>query len=441
MARKKIHEDDFWYDKLRYLVDYFVFKSYARIKYVGLENIPSDGTVILAPNHCNALMDPLVVMAATHEKKVFVARADIFKKEKIASILNFFKIMPINRRRDGIRSVKNTEETIKKSIDVLNNRTKFCILPEGTHRPKHSLLKIGKGIARVAYGAFETIEEGCNVYILPIGCEYGDYYRFRSTAHVKIGEPINITEYIRKNRDLSEHDLYEGIRSLTDEAMKDQIVYLPDDSDYEGSWALTKIGAAHLGRLDVAGRFDEDRKIIREIQQLKEEMPERMAELMAKAEQFEKDRKAAGITLNAVSRRRPVFRAVEGTLNLLVGLPLFIYHALAALPVWLPAEILVKKTEDKAFCNSLRCGIMTFVWPVVFLMEALVLFLSVRWYWALAALALALPAPIVVYDYFEMFRQGVSRWKAVFNRPLRRRFRDLSTEFENTRKELKKDKK
>ena len=74
----------------------------------------------------------------------------------LRKILTFLKIMPINRVRDGFRSVINTEETIEKSIEVLNNRVPFCILPEGMHRPMHSMLPLGKGISRIAYGANRT---------------------------------------------------------------------------------------------------------------------------------------------------------------------------------------------------------------------------------------------------------------------------------------------
>ncbi|MBR5056166.1 MAG: 1-acyl-sn-glycerol-3-phosphate acyltransferase, partial [Bacteroidales bacterium] len=149
---KKIYENGWWYDHLRYITDAYKRASYRRLKFEGIEKIPSDGSVIYAPNHCCALMDPLAVLIMKHEPVVFVARADIFSKPAIAKILNFLKIMPINRIRDGLRSVAHTAEAIDKSIEVLNNGTKFCILSEGTHRPMHSLLPIGKGIARVACG-------------------------------------------------------------------------------------------------------------------------------------------------------------------------------------------------------------------------------------------------------------------------------------------------
>ena len=77
--QKKIQDYNLWYNLLRYYVDSTLKLSYRNIRYVGRERIPTDGAIIYAPNHTNALMDALVVLAMDRRPKVFVARADIFK--------------------------------------------------------------------------------------------------------------------------------------------------------------------------------------------------------------------------------------------------------------------------------------------------------------------------------------------------------------------------
>ena len=91
---------------------------------------------------------------------VFVARADLFKINKLKKIFTFLKIMPIMRIRDGVSEVKKNDETIQKSIDVLLDKVPFCILPEGTHRAMHSLLPLGKGICRIALQTQELLPNG-----------------------------------------------------------------------------------------------------------------------------------------------------------------------------------------------------------------------------------------------------------------------------------------
>ena len=184
--KRKIQDTDSLYNILRYYVDFMLYRSFKEIKYIGLEKIPTDGAVILAPNHANALMDALVVLGRKKEPTVFVARADLFKIPILAKIFHFLKIMPIMRIRDGVSEVKKNDDTIQKSIDVLLDKVPFCILPEGTHRAKHSLLPLGKGIFRIAIQTQELLGEKAPLYIVPLGLEYGNFFRFRSTVLVQV---------------------------------------------------------------------------------------------------------------------------------------------------------------------------------------------------------------------------------------------------------------
>ena len=86
---KKIQDYDGLYAFLRHYVDYVLKLSYRKVNYNGVEKVPKDGAVIYAPNHTNALMDALLILAMDRKPKVFVARADIFKNPTLAKI---FKI-------------------------------------------------------------------------------------------------------------------------------------------------------------------------------------------------------------------------------------------------------------------------------------------------------------------------------------------------------------
>jgi len=171
-------------------------RSYRRFKYVGKENIPTDGAVIFAPNHTNALCDAMAILGIDHGQKVFVARADIFKDPKKAAILNWLKIMPISRVRDGLEEVRHNDETMNKAVDVLRDGVPFCIFAEGTHHPDRSILPLSKGIFRIALQANESFGHEKPVYIVPVGIEYGDYFHLWDSVQVTIGEPINVTSFV-----------------------------------------------------------------------------------------------------------------------------------------------------------------------------------------------------------------------------------------------------
>ena len=229
----KIQDNDWLYAFLRPYVDWIFRRSYRQFRYIGRENIPTDGAVIFAPNHTNALCDAMAVLGIDHGKKVFVARADIFKDPKKAKILTWLKIMPINRVRDGLDEVRHNDETINKAVDTLHDGVPFCILPEGTHRPKHSLLPLSKGIFRIALQANDTFGNEKPVYIVPVGLEYGDFFHLWDSLTVNIGKPINVTEFAKAHADLSYPQLMMALREELTMRMRELIIWVPDDEQYE----------------------------------------------------------------------------------------------------------------------------------------------------------------------------------------------------------------
>ena len=199
----KIQDKDRLYLFLRPYVDWLFRQSYRSFRYVGKENIPTDGAIIFAPNHTNALCDAMVILGIDARQKVFVARADIFKDPKKAKILNWLKIMPISRVRDGLDEVRHDGETINKAVDTLRDGVPFCIFAEGTHHPDRTLLPLNKGIFRIALQANESFGEEKPVYIVPVDIAYGDFFHLWNSVDVTIDAPINVTEFILQHSELS----------------------------------------------------------------------------------------------------------------------------------------------------------------------------------------------------------------------------------------------
>ena len=225
----KIQDRDGLYAFLRPYVDWMFRRSYRRFEYVGKEHIPTDGAVIFAPNHTNALCDAMAILGIDHRQKVFVARADIFKDPKKAKILNWLKIMPISRVRDGLDEVRHNDETINKAVDTLRDGVPFCIFAEGTHHPDRTILPLSKGIFRIALQANDTFGKQKPVYIVPVGIEYGDYFHLWNSVRVTIGEPINVTARVESQELKVEsypqqilalrEELTERMKGLVDERM------------------------------------------------------------------------------------------------------------------------------------------------------------------------------------------------------------------------------
>ena len=177
--RTRIHRNGHRYRFVHVHGDLCTYLSYRKIQVTGLENVPKDGAVMLAPNHSNALMDAMVILRTRRTPTVFGARADLFGNPVVAKLLTFLKILPMVRKRDGLRNVLRNVDIQEDILEVMEDGVPFCMFAEGTHRAKHSLLPVGKGIFRIAIDAARRFDKP--VYVVPVGLDYSDYFRCRST--------------------------------------------------------------------------------------------------------------------------------------------------------------------------------------------------------------------------------------------------------------------
>ena len=405
--RKNIYDKDFGYNILKPIVDWNLKHSYRKVEVRGKENIPSDGAVIIAPNHCNTLMDALVILRAFSDETVFGARADMFNNPFIAKLMYFIRILPMVRQRDGLRNVLKNYETQEIIVDTLKNKVRFCMFPEGRHRPAHSLQILGKGTFRAALAANAEFGDKMPVYIVPAGIEYGDYFRYRSTSLVTFGKPINVTETVKELNLDNEAQIMDHLRKELTAKMSELITYIDYDDDYAPKWALTKVRA-----LDFKGSLYEkmmnNRSIVAEIEKTCEENPEQMQELFAKVNAFEKERHKKGVSIYSFGKKNPVLNVIVKGLAAILGLPYLIFSGVVALPMWAIAEFLRKKIRDKAFRNTAIFGVKL-VGNIIFgIIYTILAFCMLPWPWALAFLALAGPAYSYIYDYAEFFRRWIS---------------------------------
>ena len=230
----KIWGKDRLYSFLRPYVDVCTKYSYNKAHVRG--TLPSEGAVIIAANHTSTLMDALVILRTRRKPTVFGARADIFAKPAVARILRFLRILPLARLRDGARSVLQNLETFAEIDDVLEHGVPFCLFPEGRHRPMHSLLPIGKGVARIAF----TSAGKRQTYVVPTGIEQGSYFRYRYPSTVTYGEPIDVNAFLKAHEGQSEAEIFQAFRDELFQRISALITYLPDDGNYETAWQAVK---------------------------------------------------------------------------------------------------------------------------------------------------------------------------------------------------------
>ena len=428
MYRNKIYEKDPYYSFLRPCVDRCTRLSYNKIEVRGKENIPADGAILLAPNHCNTLMDALVVLQAFGDESVFGARADMFKRQLIAKIMYFVRILPMVRQRDGLRNVLKNYETQDIIVETLEHDVRFCMFPEGRHRPAHSLLPLGKGIFRAALAANAKFGAEKPVYIVPTGLEYGDYFRYRSTCLVNFGKAINVTEFIKGQDTDNEAHLMEALRKELHARMSETKTYIPDGEDYDGKWALTRILAldsAQKGTLE--DRLQYNRYVVGQIEKAMEADPEKMAGLLEEAAEFDRKRRKHGISIWSFGKSSFLLKSVIA----LLGIPYFIFAAIASLPMWATFEFLKCRLKDRAFHNTAGFGIKLGMGWLVFIGWAVAAFCTMQWPAALLFSLLTIPSYGFFYDYVEFMRKYISDIRLMSNRKLADKFKKIKERFQN----------
>ena len=426
---RKIQDYDGLYAFLRHYVDFIVKMSYRKVQYNGLEKVPQDGAVIFAPNHTNALMDALIILAMDQKPKVFVARADIFKNPTLAKIFTFLKIMPIMRMRDGIDEVKKNNKTIEKAADVLKDKVPFCIFPEGQHQAKHSAQPLSKGIFRIAFQAQELMP-GTPLYIVPVGIQYGNFFRFRSTVNMNIGDAINVTEFVKENADKTPQEHMNIMREILAEKMKSLIMYIPNDEDYDATYEICAacmrpqrkrlLSSVPKGSIHPKlAQFEANNITRNTVFRLKEQEPQKAAELIKLGNQASRIRVRQKISLSSLTSKFPLPVRILRILLFLVTLPYTIPASILTLPSAGLCNLIFRKLKDYAFRNSIRFMMMLIVWPILLVIYWTVTFCTLPWEWALVCAALMVPAPVIAQELVRLVRLEVSDLKLLFNKKLR----------------------
>ena len=427
MGKQHIYDHDSLYSFLRPYVDWICKRSYRNTEIYGRENIPGDGAVILAPNHCNTLMDALVILRSFKGATVFGARADMFKNPVVAKIMYFLRIIPMVRQRDGLRNVLKNHESTQVIVDTVTNGVRFCMFPEGRHRPARSVMPLGKGILRAAVAANEALAGEKPVYIVPAGLEYGDYFRYRSTSLLTYGKPINVTEFVKNLNVENEAQIMEPLRKELYERMSALITFFPDDDTLDAGWVLVKMLEAKGKR---GGKLHERLARTRALAAKVKEAFSKKPEFAGKVAGFDKERRAAGLSIHSFGRKRMAGTAIIKGLASVALLPWFLFCTVVSLPMWAVFTFLKGRIKDKAFRNTAGFGVKLAMSPIMLIIWAVTGFCLFPWYIALPFVALTTVTYNSFYDCLEFFRRTSSDIRILFNSRLRNMYDNIINEYE-----------
>lgn len=121
------------YQFLRRSIKFAFFIFYRKKVVSSLENISSSGTLIIAVNHPNTLLDPLLIASQVKRKVGFLANASIFRNKIVSSIFNYLQVIPVYRKKDiKPGEIQDNSQSYRKCYEFFDNNGALLIFPEGT---------------------------------------------------------------------------------------------------------------------------------------------------------------------------------------------------------------------------------------------------------------------------------------------------------------------
>jgi 1-acyl-sn-glycerol-3-phosphate acyltransferase len=195
----------------RWLVRSLVKFYYPRIEVTGLDLVPRAGPVLLAANHANSLIDPVLLGIAARRPVHLLAKAPLFTVPVFGDALRALGMVPAYRGSDDPKQVAKNLESLAAAARALAAGKVMGIFPEGKSHDATALALVRSGAARLALRALAAGATGLQV--VPVGLNYERKERFRSAVWVKVGRPINVASWLAQHGG----DEHRAMRALTPE--------------------------------------------------------------------------------------------------------------------------------------------------------------------------------------------------------------------------------
>lgn len=163
----------------------------------GLENLPKDKPLIIAPNHSSYmehLMICCIVIPYINKKLHFIAKKEHFQgisqKSWHKIWARYVGYIPIDRSKGG-------EKALKKAVSYLKRGEMIVVYPEGTRTLTGKIQKGKTGVARLALRA--------KIPVVPLGIRgtfeilpKGKIIPKLGKAAFKFGKPMHFSKYYNK---------------------------------------------------------------------------------------------------------------------------------------------------------------------------------------------------------------------------------------------------
>lgn len=380
---------------IRALVRALLAIFYRRVDVVGRERVPVTGGLVVAANHQNGLVDPMMLISTLPRTLRPLTKSTLFKNPIIAPLLRLAHAVPVYRRQDAGGAPVDNAETFRAVSDVLRGGGAVLIFPEGVSQPEPTLMALRTGAARMV---LEAEAAGAPpVTLLPVGLVLQEPGTFRAgRGLVLVGEPVETKDCVALHRtdpSAASHRLTERLA----EALKRHIVEAEDRETLGLLRLMERVWREESGAAPTPASAEWLQRASRAYRWLRREAPADVQRFRCEVEEFAEALDELGVTPATLGREYApsvVGRyAAREIVPLALGLPLatlgIMLHALPYALLWIGIR-LARPPADTEATYKLTGGLV--LYPLAWVFQA---WLAWRWRggWALALyLVLLLPA-------------------------------------------------
>lgn len=409
------------YSLLRPFV-YISLKTYYRIDLKGLDKIPKDKPFILAPNHCNGFVDPVILPVFLSQKVRFFARGDVFKGKFAKWILNQMNTSPMYRMQEGFAEIKKNDKSFEECRSLLSANKAILIFPEGLCVQQRRIQPLKKGLSRIAFQTLEAMDYSKDILVIPAGLNYQAPTRFRSKVFLTVGKPISIKAYEEKYKQDKVRTINDFTKVL-EQKMKETAYHIsnPENdglvADMEEVYTHQLLKDKGLDSTQLKNHSIATTEIIELVNLLDEKKPELISQLKVKLGSYVKLLNSNKLR-DHLLREESINKMNFGTffleyLIIYLGMPIYLIGLLLNFPpYYIAREFANKKVRKKEFYASFRVNLSRIFWVIYFYGMLLTVALAFRNWLLLGVFALTIIVTgIFVIKYYSVMKKIFGRWR------------------------------
>ena len=297
------------------------------------------GPLLLVANHPNTLADPALIQATAGRTVRFLAKSTLFADHAVSPLIRRSGAIPVYRRMDPGVDISRNVETFSAVQAALEAGEAVCLFPEGKSHAAGRLEPLRTGAARMVLASDRPVT------LVAVGLNFSRLARFRSRVTAVFGRPFEADDL--RVAGAGDGGAAEAVRRLT-ERIEERLRHLMIEAEPRLDLPIVErvdrlYTAARGVSRDPRERVGRRRLIARGIEGLRARDPERLAEIVARVNDYDANLGRFGLRDRDLDREVPVAAAVrfavrEGALALLLAPLAILTLAVFAVPYWITGE-------------------------------------------------------------------------------------------------------